>query len=59
MKTLHVDDGLVRDLSRSLQKDDGELSLEILPELQELRYSESGDTGTVLGLRHSLKPAKT
>ena len=45
VKTLRVDDGLVKELSRSLQPDDGELPLEILPELQELTYPESGDTG--------------
>ena len=43
VKTLHVDDGLVKELSRSLRLDDGELPLELLPELQELTYSGSGD----------------
>ena len=31
--------------SRCLGLEDGELSLELLPELQELTYSGSGDTG--------------
>jgi hypothetical protein len=44
VKTLRVDDGLVEKLARSLQLDDGELPLELLPELQELAYSGSGDT---------------
>jgi hypothetical protein len=42
VKTLHVD-GLVKELSRSLRLDDGELPLELLPELQELTYSGSGN----------------
>jgi hypothetical protein len=45
VKTLRVDVGLVKELSCSLRLDDGELPLELLPELQELRYSGSGDTG--------------
>ena len=44
-KTLHIDDRLVKELSRSLRLDDGEHPLELLPELQELSYSGSGDTG--------------
>ena len=44
VKTLRVDDGLVKGLSCSLRLDDGELPLELLPELQELTYSGSGDT---------------
>jgi hypothetical protein len=44
VKTLRVDNGLVKKLSRSLLLDDGELPLELLPELQELTYSGSGDT---------------
>jgi hypothetical protein len=43
VKTLLVDDGLVKELSDSIQPDGGELPLELLPELQELRYSGSGD----------------
>jgi hypothetical protein len=41
VKTLDIDDGLVRELSRCLPSEDGEHPLEILPELQELTYSES------------------
>jgi hypothetical protein len=47
VKILRVDDGLVKELSRSLRPDDGlgELPPELLPELQELTYSGSDDTG--------------
>ena len=45
VKTLHIAEGLVEELSRYLELDDGELPLEFLPELQELTYSGSGDTG--------------
>jgi hypothetical protein len=45
VKTLRIDNGLVRDISRCLQLDGGELPLGLLPELQELTYSGSGDTG--------------
>jgi hypothetical protein len=47
VKTLRVDNGLVKELSRSLRLDDEEHPLELLPELQELRvaYSGKGDTG--------------
>jgi hypothetical protein len=44
VKTLHVDDGLVKKLSRSLRPEDGELPPELLPELQELTYPASDDT---------------
>jgi hypothetical protein len=47
VKTLRVEDGLVEDLSRCLRLEDGELPLELLPELQELTYSGSGDAGDV------------
>ena len=43
LKTLRIDDGLVKELSRCLQLEDGEHPLELLPELQELTYSESGN----------------
>ena len=39
VKTLRVPSGLVCELSRCLQLDDGDDSLELLPELQELTYS--------------------
>ncbi|KAF8493696.1 hypothetical protein F5888DRAFT_1908565 [Russula emetica] len=45
VKTLRVEDGLVEELSRCLRLEDGELPLELLPELQELTYFGSGDTG--------------
>jgi hypothetical protein len=45
VKTLRIDNGLVEELSRCLQLEDGELPLELLPELQELTYFGSGDTG--------------
>ena len=45
VKTLRIAEGLVEELSRCLQPDDGELFSEMLPELQELSYSESGNTG--------------
>ena len=45
VKALSIDNALVKDLSRCLQFEDGELPLEVLPELQELTYSGSGDTG--------------
>jgi hypothetical protein len=43
VKTLRVREGLVEELSRCLQPEDGELPLELLPELQELEYFEGGD----------------
>jgi hypothetical protein len=45
VKTLRVEDGLVDKLSCCLRLEDGELPLEPLPELQELTYSGSRDTG--------------
>ena len=44
VKTLRIARGLVKELSRCLQLDDGGLPLELLPELQELTYFGSGDT---------------
>ena len=44
VKTLSIAEALVKDISRCLQSEDGELPLEVLPELQELTYSGSGDT---------------
>ena len=46
VKTLRVAEGLVEELTRCLQLDDGELPLELLPELQELIYIASGDAFT-------------
>ena len=45
MKTLRIDDGLVEELSCCLRLDVGGLPLDMLPELQELRYYGRGDTG--------------
>jgi hypothetical protein len=45
VKTLRITKGLVEELSRSLQLEGGELALELLPELQELTYSGSGEAG--------------
>jgi hypothetical protein len=45
VKTLRIGNGLVEQLSRSLNLEDGEPPLELLPELQELTYSGSGNTG--------------
>jgi hypothetical protein len=45
MKTLRIDKGLVEELHRCLQSEDGELPLGLLPELQELTYPGTGDTG--------------
>ena len=47
VKTLRFDDRLVKELSRCLRLDDGELPLGLLPELQELTYSGSRDIGDV------------
>ena len=44
VKTLHVKDGLVDELSRCLRLEDGELPLELLPELRELTYIGNRDT---------------
>ena len=43
VKTLCIAHGLVERLSRCLRLDDGELPLELIPELQELTYSGSAD----------------
>ena len=45
VKTLRVGDGLIKDVTRSLQLDDGEVPLELLPELQSLTYSGIGNNG--------------
>ena len=44
VKTLRVEEGLVDELSRCLRLEDGELPLELLPELQELTYFGSPDS---------------
>ena len=45
VKTLRVKDGLVEQLSRCLRLEDGELPLDLLPELRELTYYGSRDAG--------------
>jgi hypothetical protein len=45
VKTLHVDYGLVKELSRCLRLDNGEPPLDLLPELQGITYSGSGSAG--------------
>ena len=45
VKTLHVKDGLVEELSRCLQLEDEEHPLDLLPELQELTYFGSRNIG--------------
>jgi len=47
VKTLNVDDGLVKEVSRCLQMYDGELLLVLLPELRELTYPRSSDTDDI------------
>ena len=44
VKTLTVAHGLVDGLSQYLQSEDGELASELLPELQEIAYSGSGNS---------------
>jgi len=43
VKTLHVAGGLIKDLARSLQLENDEPPLELLPELNELVYYKEGD----------------
>jgi hypothetical protein len=45
VKSLWIENGFVSDLSRCLELEDGELPLELLPELQVLRYYGNDDTG--------------
>jgi hypothetical protein len=44
VKTLSVPDGLIGELSRSLQLDDGESPTELLPELKELSFPASSES---------------
>jgi len=44
VKTLQIGDGLVEDLSRCLELEDGERPLALLPDLQELKYFGRSDT---------------
>ena len=45
LRTLNVEDGLVEGLSSCLRLEDGELPLELLPELHKLTYFGSHDVG--------------
>ena len=45
VKTLQIQSGLIKDLSRCLQLEDGELPLELLPELHKLECYGGADTG--------------
>jgi hypothetical protein len=45
VKTLRISNEFVEMLSHCLQSDDGELPLDLLPELRELTYSKSRDRG--------------
>jgi hypothetical protein len=47
VKTLEIEDGLVRELSRCLRLEDGEHPLELLPELQQLTYPGSNNADDV------------
>jgi hypothetical protein len=44
VKTIHVQDNLVNNIFHSLPPDDGELPLEVLPNLEEVGYSGGSDT---------------
>jgi hypothetical protein len=44
LKTLSVVYGLVKQVSRALQPGEGELPMELLPELQKLSYSTKGSS---------------
>jgi hypothetical protein len=44
VKTLCIKDGLDKEITRCLELDDGELALDVLPELHELTYSRNRDT---------------
>ena len=48
VKTLRIATGLVEELTHCLKLSEGELPLELLPELQELTYSGSGNTSDSL-----------
>jgi hypothetical protein len=58
VKTLRIEKGLVKDLSRSLELEDGELPLELLPELQ-MSSSILGATIPLMHLVHSSMLAGT
>jgi hypothetical protein len=58
VKTIRIDDGLIKELSRSLALEDGEHPLEILPELQELTYP-GGGASSMMHSHHSLVLVRT
>ena len=45
VKALRIGNGLVEEVSRCLRLEDGELPLEVLPEMQDLTYTGSGNPG--------------
>jgi hypothetical protein len=47
VKILRIEYGLVKEISRCLRPDDGDLPSDLFPELQELTYSGSGDADDV------------
>jgi hypothetical protein len=57
VKTLRVDDGLVKELTCNLRLEYGGLPLELLPKLQELTYFRSSNAGdaftSFIGARHN------
>jgi len=55
VKTLLVSNGLISDLSASLQSDDGESSFGLLPELKELQYQTHCDASDVLAFAPFIK----
>jgi hypothetical protein len=55
VKTLLVPNGLIRELSASLQSDDGESSFGLLPELKELQYPTQCDANDVLAFAPFIK----
>ncbi|KAI0275769.1 hypothetical protein BGY98DRAFT_990948 [Russula aff. rugulosa BPL654] len=50
VKILRVNEGLVREISRSLRLDDGGIPLGLFPKLRELAYSGSGNGGDAITL---------
>jgi hypothetical protein len=55
VKTLLVPNGLIRELSTSLQSDDGEYSSGLLPELKELQYPTHRDASDMLAFAPFIK----
>jgi len=57
VKTLRIGNGLTEELSRCLRLEDGEHPLEVLPELQGLTYSGSGNAGAFTSFTDSRQNA--